>query len=111
MNIIHRDLKCENILLSLDDNVMIGDFGFARTFDTTMISKTFCGSAAYAAPELLRGKPYSGFASDIWSLGCILFVMVCHIMPFRDDNMKILASEQVGIIFWNIQYNSLLDRW
>ena len=103
--IIHRDLKCENILLCHDDRVLIADLGFARLLDYTMVSSTYCGSAAYAAPELLRGKPYTGYASDIWSLGCILFVMVCHIMPFRDDNMKILAQEQVQAIGYLKNYN------
>jgi len=92
--IIHRDLKCENILLCMDDIVKIADFGFARTMDNKIVSRTFCGSAAYAAPELLKGKAYSGFASDIWSLGCILFVMACSMMPFRDENITILTKEQ-----------------
>ena len=55
-SIIHRDLKCENILICHDDRIIIGDFGFARVLDSTMVSKTFCGSAAYAAPELLKGR-------------------------------------------------------
>merc|ERR1712173_90731 len=50
--------------------------------------------AAYAAPELLRGVKYSSFSSDIWSLGCILFVMLCHRMPFRDDTVAMLMKDQ-----------------
>jgi len=93
-SIIHRDLKCENVLICHDERIMIGDFGFARILDSDMVSKTFCGSAAYAAPELLKGRPYNSYSPDIWSLGCILFVMLCHMMPFRDDNMKVLIQEQ-----------------
>ena len=53
-----RDLKCENVLICHDERIMIGDFGFARVLDSDMVSKTFCGSAAYAAPELLKAWLY-----------------------------------------------------
>ena len=51
LNIAHRDIKCENILLDKWDNIKIGDFGFARVMDDW--SSTFCGSRAYASPEIL----------------------------------------------------------
>jgi len=94
LGIIHRDLKCENILLCSDNRVVLADLGFARVLDDQDVSKTFCGSAAYAAPELIHGKPYTGFAPDIWSIGCILFILCSHMMPYRDDNVKILAQDQ-----------------
>lgn len=94
LDIIHRDLKCENILLCHDGRALVADLGFARTLGVNQTSTTYCGSAAYAAPELLKGKPYCGMVSDIWSMGCILFVMVCHIMPFRDDTITVLKQEQ-----------------
>ena len=96
MKIIHRDLKCENILLGASNRCLIADFGFARVLREDEVSQTFCGSAAYAAPELLRGVKYSSFSSDIWSLGCILFVMLCHRMPFRDDTVAMLIKDQVN---------------
>lgn len=92
--IIHRDLKCENILLASCNRCLIADFGFARVLKGNDVSSTFCGSAAYAAPELLTGKQYNSFSSDIWSIGCILFVMLCHRMPFRDDTVAIIIKEQ-----------------
>ena len=61
------------------------------------ISKTFCGSAAYAAPEILQGIPYSGFGYDVWSVGVILYIMVrvCsqhfHICSFK---FEIYATNQ-----------------
>lgn len=92
--IVHRDLKCENILLSKRNVVKIADFGFARLIGPTEKSRTYCGSAAYAAPELLQGMPYEGVIADIWSLGVILYIMSCSAMPFRDANIKNLLEDQ-----------------
>ena len=74
MSIVHRDLKCENVLLGRNNQVKLGDFGFSRKIGTSELSNTFCGSAAYAAPELLQGIPYNGPLADIWSLGVIFSV-------------------------------------
>lgn len=54
INVAHRDIKCENVLLDDCDNVKLGDFGFARFMKADEVSHTFCGSRAYVAPELLR---------------------------------------------------------
>jgi len=93
-NIVHRDLKCENILLSSQNQIKLADFGFSRYMTPSDVSKTFCGSAAYAAPELLQGIPYIGTIADIWSLGVILYIMICSSMPFRDNNIKTLLADQ-----------------
>lgn len=73
---VGRDLKCENLLLDYQNNIKMSDFGFARFFEETSMSKTFCGSAAYAAPEILQGVSYYVPLHDIWAMGVILYIMV-----------------------------------
>ncbi|XP_022089018.1 testis-specific serine/threonine-protein kinase 1-like [Acanthaster planci] len=93
-NIVHRDLKCENLLLDGHNNIKITDFGFSRRITKSDLSKTFCGSAAYAAPEILLGRPYQGFLYDVWSMGVILYIMVCGSMPYDDSNVKRMVRDQ-----------------
>nr|QSV12635.1 testis-specific serine/threonine-protein kinase 1/2 [Argopecten irradians] len=93
--IVHRDMKCENLLLDCMNNIKISDFGFARQYEPSDVSKTFCGSAAYAAPEVLQGIPYHLPSHDIWSMGVILYIMVCASMPYDDSNIKKMVSQQL----------------
>lgn len=139
--IVHRDLKCENLLLtdssviksrnnisnlqfnrqsnsdSIDNfapnkkisplplnptfeptqiKMLLTDFGFSREFKPGDRSKTFCGSAAYAAPEIIQGQPYALTSHDIWALGVILFIMVCGTMPYDDSNIRQMVKEQLA---------------
>nr|CAD7257980.1 unnamed protein product [Timema shepardi] len=100
LDISHRDLKCENILLCTRERLKITDFGFARwcrdDAGRRVLSDTFCGSAAYAAPEILQGTPYNPKMYDAWSLGCILYIMLTATMPFDDTNMKIMLKNQLN---------------
>jgi len=87
-NILHRDLKCENILLSSDNRVLISDFGFAKCVEGNTLNETYCGSSAYAPIEILNGMPYDGRSADIWSIGCILYIMTTGTMPYDDTNKR-----------------------
>jgi len=95
ISMAHRDLKCENLLLDYHNNIKVTDFGFSRFYEEPALSKTFCGSAAYAAPEILQGIPYYMPQHDIWAMGVILYIMVCASMPYDDSNVKKMIRDQL----------------
>ncbi|KAM3718804.1 Testis-specific serine/threonine-protein kinase [Dirofilaria immitis] len=95
MEVVHRDIKCENILLDSCENVKITDFGFARLLKKGEKSKTFCGSRAYLAPEIIRAQPYDGYLSDMWSAGIVLYVMITGMMPYNDKDVKKMLERQL----------------
>lgn len=92
-NILHRDIKLENILLDEDLNIKLVDFGFAKEFDPLKKLDSFCGSIAYAAPEMLNGSKYKGPEVDVWSLGVVLYTMSCGQLPFEDEDQDALAAK------------------
>ena len=86
MGIVHRDLKPENLLYSsmdLDGIVKITDFGLARFYDDELMT-TACGTPSYVAPEILIGRGY-GLEVDNWSIGVIIYTMLCGFLPFNED--------------------------
>nr|XP_031837288.1 testis-specific serine/threonine-protein kinase 4-like [Nomia melanderi] len=101
--IVHRDVKCENLLMDSNFNIKLSDFGFARgqmisKNGITPLSETFCGSYAYASPEILKGIPYLPQLSDIWSMGVVLYAMVYGRLPFDDTNYSQLLKQVQGRI-------------
>ncbi|GLT84842.1 hypothetical protein SLE2022_030540 [Rubroshorea leprosula] len=99
--VYHRDLKPENLLLDSDGVLKVSDFGlsaFSQHVREDGLLHTACGTPNYVAPEVLTNKGYDGTASDIWSCGVILFVLMAGYLPFDESNLmalykKILKAE------------------
>ena len=89
--IIHRDLKCQNIFLTKERIIKLGDFGISRVLTSTIEkAKTMVGTPYYLSPEIIEGNSYS-FKTDIWSLGVILYELCALKPPFGGNNLHFLA--------------------
>ncbi|KAF1774526.1 KHA domain [Phytophthora cactorum] len=90
-HICHRDLKLENILLTNKNDIStakIADFGLSDFYKPGAMMKTSCGSISYLAPEVFRGTSNAGPPLDVWSLGVILFAIVCGRLPFEGPDLQ-----------------------
>ncbi|KAI4346629.1 hypothetical protein L6164_007510 [Bauhinia variegata] len=97
--VVHRDLKPENLLLDSNHNVKIAGFGLSNIMRHGQLFKTSCGSANYAAPEVISGKLYAGPEVDVWSCGVILYALLCGTLPFNDENLPNLFKKIKGGIY------------
>ncbi|KAG4068178.1 hypothetical protein HA402_008819 [Bradysia odoriphaga] len=97
--ITHRDIKCENVLITNNNNVKLTDFGFSRYIldanSKEVLSETYCGSLLYTAPEVLRGIPYEPTKADVWALGVLIFTMLNKCVPFDNSNVTVLYQHQI----------------
>ena len=82
-NVIHRDIKLENIIVDKNLNAKIIDFGFSTWFSEGQRLKLSCGTPSYMAPEIVAKKEYYGPPTDIWSLGVLLYTMLTGNFPFH----------------------------
>ena len=95
--IVHRDIKLENILIDLNNNIKICDFGIGRVLSSPA-QPLFdqCGTPMYIAPEILlcsKEKGYKGFPVDIWSSGIVLYILLSGTLPFSFKNSSSSLSE------------------
>ncbi|NWS57329.1 PASK kinase, partial [Chunga burmeisteri] len=81
-NILHRDIKDENIVIAEDFTIKLVDFGSAAYLEPAKLFYTFCGTIEYCSPEVLSGKPYHGPELEMWSLGVTLYTLVFGENPF-----------------------------
>lgn len=86
-------------------NAKLADFGFARFVAGKALSKTYCGSIAYAAPEVMKGKPYAPINSDVWSLGVVFYVILNRLMKklfLRESNNPMGDGMEISIFIFHI---------
>ena len=97
-NIVHRDIKLENILIDLNNNIKICDFGIGRVLsDPNQLLYDQCGTPMYIAPEILlstKDEGYKGFPVDIWSSGIALYILLSGSLPFSFKNGKSVSIEE-----------------
>ncbi|GAB1603285.1 SNF-related serine/threonine-protein kinase-like isoform X2, partial [Argonauta hians] len=87
LHVCHRDLKPENVVFFEKLGIVkLTDFGFSNVFKPGKKLETSCGSLAYSAPEILLGDSYDAPAVDVWSLGVVLYMLVCGTPPFYEAN-------------------------
>jgi serine/threonine protein kinase len=97
-NIVHRDIKLENILIDLNNNIKICDFGIGRVLaspDQLLFDQ--CGTPMYIAPEILlstKETGYKGFPVDIWSSGIALYILLSGTLPFSFKNGSSISIEE-----------------
>ncbi|KAJ6235187.1 protein kinase [Anaeramoeba flamelloides] len=97
LQIVHRDLKLENVLIDQEMNIKIIDFGLSNFVEKGQLLKTYCGSPSYSCPEILSRRKYDGFKADVWSLGVILYALIVGKLPFNADNpMKLYKKIVTG---------------
>lgn len=111
MDVVHRDLKPENLLYateSEDSPLKLADFGLAHLLQPNEMMHSSCGTPAYVAPEILRsGRGGHGYGKevDIWSLGIILYILLCGFPPFYgDDHIRLFAQIQKGTFTFTPPY-------
>jgi len=104
--IFHRDIKSQNIFVTSNDDIKIGDFGISKVLDNTKDNlQTLVGTPCYLSPEIIENQWYN-IKSDIYALGVLLYEMWALRHPFRGDSIHALALQIVSN-----KYDSLSDSY
>ena len=115
-NIVHRDIKLDNLLLDLTNTIKICDFGVSKIIHSeNEIMQDHCGTPAYIAPEVFEDLGYYGYGCDIWSLGVTLYYMLEGEQPFKGRSIEELKKNICSKNYQNIELISkeaedLLDK-
>jgi serine/threonine protein kinase len=114
-NIIHRDIKLDNILIDTTNTVKICDFGVSRRIQRGEKIYERCGTPAYIAPEIYKKVGYTGFQSDVWSAGVTLYYMLSGNLPFKGNNIHdlenaILLGEYHKIRDISYEANDIIEK-
>lgn len=99
LNISHRDIKLENILLDEANDVKVIDFGFSTCMPSDNRMKLFCGTPSYMAPEIVLRKEYTGNPADIWALGILLYALLSGSFPFKGTTERELYRKIARGVF------------
>lgn len=92
-NVLHRDLKTQNIFLLGNGRLVLGDLGISKVLEGTMdMAQTCIGTPYYMSPEIFKNKPYS-YKSDVWALGCVLYEMTTLNHAFDANSLNGLAQK------------------
>lgn len=97
--IVHRDLKPENLLLDGNGNIKISDFGLSNMIEPGKLLDSFCGSPLYAAPEILLAERYVGPPIDVWSIGVILYALLCGHLPWNGESQAEISHNSIKGIY------------
>lgn len=104
LDVTHRDLKPENIFLDSYGRPKIGDWGQSRLIGPDPLLKSACGTRAYAPPEIWDKKAYYGKASDMWSIGVVLYCCTFGCLPWR-ANTEMEMYEKIRNMIYVFPYN------
>ena len=96
VDIVHRDLKLDNILINSNGKIKLIDFGFATKCKINERLTAYCGTPHYMDPDLAKKNPYIGGAADVWALGVILFVLLTGKLPFFAEFEADLFRKIIG---------------
>ena len=104
--IVHRDIKLDNILLDLNNNIKICDFGVSKRINENTLLYDQCGTPLSMAPEIIMNNGYCGFPVDVWSAGVSLYMMLTGKAPFNKTSNNTLQYEIVNSHFPEIEHVS-----